>query len=116
MTATTLTTRLGHEQAAFATHPTAARLLRTLANIALFFAAPFIGLAYIALMPFVGLGLLVWNGFKALEQHPAALRNLKTLALTVTAPFIGLAFIVLLPFIGLVTLATVEMTTPAAHR
>ena len=70
MTATTLNTRLGHEHAAFATHQPTARLLRTLTNIALFFAAP----------------------------------------------FIGLAFIVLLPFIGLVTLATVEMTTPAAHR
>ena len=31
-------------------------------NIALFFAAPFIGLAYILAFPFVGLGMLAWMG------------------------------------------------------
>ena len=34
-------------------------------NIALFLAAPFIGLAYIIAMPFVGLGMLAYFGYKA---------------------------------------------------
>ena len=35
-------------------------------NVALFFAAPFIGLAYIVIGPIVGLGMLAWFGFRAL--------------------------------------------------
>jgi DNA-binding NtrC family response regulator len=38
-------------------------------NIALFLAAPFIGLAYIVAMPFVGLGMLAWFGFKAVTKQ-----------------------------------------------
>ena len=34
-------------------------------DVALFFAAPFIGLAYIVALPFVGLGLILWLGLKA---------------------------------------------------
>jgi len=40
-----------------------------LKNIALFLAAPFIGLAYIVAMPFVGLGILAWMGAKALFRR-----------------------------------------------
>jgi CheY-like chemotaxis protein len=35
-------------------------------NVGLFLAAPFIGLAYVIVFPFVGLGMLVWHGGKAL--------------------------------------------------
>ncbi|MDD5332413.1 MAG: response regulator [Rhodoferax sp.] len=35
-------------------------------NIALFLAAPFIGLAYAVMLPFVGLGMLAWLGGRAL--------------------------------------------------
>ena len=41
----------------------------TVKNIALFLAAPFIGLAYILAFPFVGLGMLVWMGGKALIKR-----------------------------------------------
>jgi CheY-like chemotaxis protein len=41
----------------------------TLKNIALFFAAPFVGLAYILAFPIVGLGMLVWMGGKALIKR-----------------------------------------------
>ena len=34
-------------------------------DVALFFAAPFIGLAYIVALPFVGIGVIAWTGFKA---------------------------------------------------
>ena len=38
-------------------------------NIALFLAAPFISIAYIIVMPFVGLGMLAWFAAKALAKH-----------------------------------------------
>ena len=41
-----------------------------LKNIALFMAAPFIGLAYAVLLPFVGTAMLVWVGVKALTAKP----------------------------------------------
>jgi CheY-like chemotaxis protein len=40
----------------------------TAKNVALFFAAPFIGLAYAVAFPFVGLALLVRHGYRALKQ------------------------------------------------
>lgn len=38
-------------------------------NVGLFFAAPFIGLAYVVALPFVGLGLLALYGFRALAKR-----------------------------------------------
>jgi len=73
-------------------------------NIALFLAAPFIGLLYLVAMPVVGLGALVWIGAKALVGKVPAV---KALALTIAAPFIGLAFVVAMPFLALGTLAWV---------
>lgn len=46
-----------------ATHRGVFQVLR---EIAAFIAAPFIGLAYVAMFPFIGLGMLVWYGGKAL--------------------------------------------------
>ena len=43
--------------------PGAGRFAR---NVALFLAAPFIGLAYAVAFPFVGLALLAWYGYRAL--------------------------------------------------
>ena len=73
-------------------------------NVALFLAAPFIGLAYLLAMPFVAFGALVWIGAKALAKKVPAT---KSIALTFAAPFIGLAFIVAMPFLGLGALAWV---------
>ena len=41
-------------------------------NIALFLAAPFIGLAYAVMLPLVGTGMLVWMGVQALMKKPRA--------------------------------------------
>ncbi|MCX7176140.1 MAG: response regulator [Proteobacteria bacterium] len=41
----------------------------TIKNIALFLAAPMIGLAYVVAMPFVGIAMLVWFGSKALLKR-----------------------------------------------
>ena len=76
----------------------------TLKNVALFLAAPFIGLAYIVALPIVGLAVMavllgqVAAKFNAVKT---AARVGKTVGLTVAAPFIGLAYVVFFPFIGL---------------
>jgi CheY-like chemotaxis protein len=90
--------------------PETARKDSTLKNIALFMVAPFIGLAYAMLFPFIGLGALAWIGGKELARIPAVKTSLlfvKKVSMLVAAPFIGLAFVVLLPFIGIATLAWV---------
>jgi CheY-like chemotaxis protein len=43
-----------------------------LKNVALFLAAPFVGLAYALALPFVGLGMLAWMGIKAVLKRDAA--------------------------------------------
>ncbi|MCX7168845.1 MAG: response regulator, partial [Proteobacteria bacterium] len=67
-------------------------------NIALFLAAPFIGLLYVMAMPFVAAGMLAWFGGKALAKKVPIV---KPIALTIAAPFIGLVFVVAAPFIGI---------------
>jgi CheY-like chemotaxis protein len=75
-----------------------------LKNIALFLAAPFIGLAYALLLPVVGVAMLAWVGGSALAKNQQAMTLIKNTALLMIAPFIGLAYAVLLPFVGLATL------------
>jgi CheY-like chemotaxis protein len=81
---------------------------RAAANVALFFAAPFIGLAYILALPFVGLGLLAWMGGKALMERERVRKFAAaagTAGMMVVGPFVGLAYILALPFVGLAALA-----------
>ncbi|MDP2620018.1 MAG: response regulator [Hyphomicrobiales bacterium] len=79
-----------------------------LKNIALFLAAPFIALAYVIALPFVGLGLLAVMAARAAAKR-ATVRTiglaLKNTALFALAPFIALAYIVVFPFIGLAMMA-----------
>lgn len=77
-------------------------------SIALFLAAPFIGLAYMLAGPVIGLGMLAWMGTRELAKHRAArkvARYVKDVVLFVAAPFVGLVYAVLFPFIGLGMLA-----------
>ena len=79
-----------------------------LKNIVLFFAAPFIGLAYIIAFPFVGLAALAVLAGRIAARYEAVRATaavLKHVALAVAAPLFGLAYIVLFPFIGLAALA-----------
>jgi hypothetical protein len=79
-----------------------------LKNIALFFAAPFIGLAYILALPFVGLGYVAFIAARAAAKREAMKMvgvALKTVGMLIAAPFIGLACVVLFPFAGLAMLA-----------
>ena len=61
----------------------------------MFVAAPLIGLVYAVALPFVGLAMLAWMGFRALPKR------LKNILLFFAAPFIGLAYAVAFPFVGL---------------
>jgi hypothetical protein len=77
-------------------------------NIALFLAAPFIGLAYIVALPVVGLGLLVVLAVRAAAKF-AAVRTLavalKHIGMLLAAPIIGLAYVVFFPVVCLALLA-----------
>src|ERR1035437_478297 len=90
----------------------AKNVVRFLKNVALFFAAPFVGLAYILAFPVVGLGMLAWMAIQAQKTKadaaaklqpavPAKPNALKTTALVLAAPFIGLAFVIVGPILGL---------------
>ena len=46
--------------------------VKVVKNVALFAAAPFIGLAYAVALPFVAVGLAVWYGAKALAKKVKA--------------------------------------------
>ncbi|CAG1018050.1 hypothetical protein BURC_02774 [Burkholderiaceae bacterium] len=101
-------------EAPASTRPSAAKLLR---NMALFLSAPFIGLLYAVLLPFVGLGLLVWIAAKPLLERPrvrAALQTGKAAARLMAAPFVGLAYVVFFPFIAMAMLVWVA-ASPRRH-
>ncbi|MDF2464727.1 MAG: response regulator receiver domain protein [Ramlibacter sp.] len=86
-----------------------------LKNIALFLSAPFVGLVYAVLLPFVGLGMLLWFAGQALWKQPKAreaLRAGKVALQLAVAPFVGLAYLIVLPFAALGMLAW--MATKAA--
>ncbi len=75
-----------------------------LKNIALFFAAPFIGLAYIIALPLVGLGVFAVLAARAASKFEAVrtvARALRHIGMFIAAPFIALAYVVTFPFIGL---------------
>ena len=81
---------------------------RAIKNVALFFAAPFIALAYLIVGPIVGLAVLAWMGAKALIRNDGLrkiARYVKNVVLFLAAPFVGLAYIVAFPVVGLGALA-----------
>ena len=79
----------------------------TAKHVALFLAAPFIGLVYAVLLPFVGIAMLLMTGTKALVAAGAlgyAARLVKDVAMLIAAPFIGLVYAVTFPFVGIAML------------
>jgi len=78
-----------------------------LLNILLFFAAPFIGLAYIIALPIVGLGAIAVLATRAalkIDKVRTVAVTLKHIAMVFAAPVLGLVYVALFPFIGLATL------------
>ncbi len=95
-------------EAAVTAAPVVVKNASVVKNVALFFAAPFIGLAYLLAFPFIGLGMLAWMGGRELMKYRAVRKAavfMKHFTLLVTAPLLGLAYIIALPFIGLAMLA-----------
>jgi len=86
-----------------------ARLGKNLKNVALFFAAPFIGLAYLLAFPVIGLAMIAWIGVKAAMKND----NARRIATLIAAPFIALAFVTVGPIVGLGGLAWVGATALA---
>lgn len=78
-----------------------AAIAKNAKNVGLFLASPFIGLAYLIALPFVGFGMLVWFAAKAVMKSKAA----RPIALALAAPVIALAFVTLGPIVALVGLA-----------
>jgi hypothetical protein len=72
-----------------------------LKNIALFFAAPFVGLAYIMAFPLVGLCMIAWLAGKALLAN----KKTRPIVLAIAAPFATIAFVTVGPLVGLGALA-----------
>jgi hypothetical protein len=86
---------------------TSLQTARTLKNVALFVAAPFIGLVYAMALPFVGLAMLAWIGVRAYAKNTAARAAVRNIVLFVAAPFIGLVYAVALPFVGIAMIAKI---------
>lgn len=86
-------------EAAAATAPAAAaaEAESRVKNVALFFAAPFIGLAYLLAFPVIGLGMLAWLAGKAAMKND----KVRPIALLIAAPLITLAFVTIGPILGL---------------
>jgi hypothetical protein len=78
-----------------------ATLVKRVKNVALFFAAPYIGLAYLLAFPFVGFAMLAWIAAKAAMKSDKA----RPIVLAIAAPFIALAFVTVGPIVGLGALA-----------
>ena len=73
-------------------------------NMALFLSAPFIGLLYAILLPFVGLGMLAWFAGRALFESGKvhkAVRAGKKMILVAAGPLAGLVYLIVLPFAGI---------------
>lgn len=74
-------------------------------DVALFFAAPFVGLMYFLALPFAGLGLAAWYSGEALEKKweltaSAEMLVLRNIFFYTAAPLIGLVYIIVLPITG----------------
>ena len=88
-----------------------------LKQVALFVAAPFIGLLYAVLLPIVGLGFLATLAAKAFHARygaKPAVKAARRVAMIVAAPFIGLAYIVAMPFVGFGALVWIGARAAAA--
>ncbi len=95
------------------------RVVTVVKNIVLFFAAPFVALAYVIAFPFVGLGMLACIGARAAIHHGIARKAARAAtgaALMLAAPLIALAYVVLFPFIGLATLAWIGARALMTHE
>lgn len=87
-------------------------------NFAMLLAAPFIGLAYVIALPFIGFYQFAKLAAEAYakKRHvklDKAARFLKNISLFFAAPFIALAYIIALPFVGFYMFAKLAIEAKA---
>jgi len=93
-------------------------------TFAMLLAAPFIALAYIIALPFIGLYQLAKLAMEAYaKSHPVASGKLKKVAVSFrniglffASPFIALTYIIALPFVGLFMFSKLAMEANAKRR
>lgn len=91
--------------------------ISVLKNMLLFLSAPFVGLVYAVLLPFVGLFMLARMGGKALVKEPAVREGLaygKFLLKMAALPFVALGWLIALPFIAVGMLSWIGVKAMAA--
>jgi hypothetical protein len=91
--------------------------ISVLKNMLLFLSAPFVGLVYAVLLPFVGLAMLAWFGGKALLKEPAvreALAYGRFLLRMAAMPFVALGWLIALPFIAVGMISWIGVKAIAA--
>ncbi|MGA9574070.1 MAG: hypothetical protein WBS20_09005 [Lysobacterales bacterium] len=82
-------------------------------TIGMLFAAPFIGLAYVIALPFIGIYHFVKLAIEAhAKKAPATngkmkkvMRRVKNIGLFFAAPFVALGYVIALPLVGLVMIS-----------
>jgi len=90
-------------------------------TVAMFLAAPFIGLAFVFALPIIGIYHLAKLSLEAWARKvPAldgklkkALKLVRNISLFFAAPFIALGYVIALPFVGLFMISRLAME---AHR
>jgi hypothetical protein len=95
-------------------HEAPKKLVKT---IGMFFAAPFVALAYVIALPFVGIYHIVKLALEAYAKRaPVSNDKLKkagvlakNIGLFFAAPFIALAYVIALPFVGFVMISKLAM-------
>src|SRR5512140_679947 len=91
--------------------------ISVLKNMLLFLSAPFVGLVYAVLLPFVGLFMLARIGGKALLKEPAvreALAYGRFLLRMAAMPFVALGWLIALPFMAVVMVSWIGVKVMAA--
>lgn len=91
-------------------------------RIGMLFAAPMLGLAFVLVLPFAAVAMMVglplWYGAKALARNAGALKTwAKNVALFVAAPFVGLAYVIAMPFVmvGMLAWMGIKALRERAH-
>lgn len=90
-------------------------------SIAMFLAAPFIGLAFVIALPIIGIYHLAKLALEAYAKRVPAINGklkkamdpVKNIGLFLAAPFIALGYVIALPFVGFFMLSRLAME---AHR
>jgi len=79
----------------------AAAIAKRAKNVALFFLAPFVGLAYLIAFPVIGFGMLAWVAAKAVMKSEKA----RPVAMVIAAPAIAFVFVAVGPVVAMGALA-----------